>query len=247
MKIIAGNWKMNYTSAQGAQLISRLKNVETTDTVIVCVPFTSLAACVLAAEGSKIRVGAQNIHWAESGAFTGEVSAEMIKETGAVYAIVGHSERRQFFGETDQTVLKRALAAIKNDIIPIVCIGETLEERERGETKLVLSRQIREGFKDISAEMMKRVIVAYEPVWAIGTGRTATSADANETIGYARGVFAELFGNGAAANLPILYGGSVNEKNARELFSMKEIDGGLVGGASLDATKFIEIINSAKI
>ncbi len=245
-KIIAGNWKMNKTQAEAETLINDLKPLvaDATNTVVVCVPFTLLPVALKATEGSNIHVGAQNCHWAESGAFTGEVSANMLAEIGVEYVVIGHSERRTYFGETNATVLARTLAALKHGLKPIVCIGETLEERQAGKVQEVLGAQIEEGFKDITAEQLANVVVAYEPIWAIGTGVTATDAEANDTIALCREVFAKMYGEEVANNLYIQYGGSMNDANAESLLGMPHIDGGLIGGASLVATKFATIVNT---
>ena len=192
-----------------------------------------------AAKGTNIAIGAENVHWAEKGAYTGEISCEQLKEYGVKYAIIGHSERRQYFGETDETVNKRTLTALSAGLVPIVCIGETLEERETGKTEAVLDRQITEGMKGI--DDISRIVIAYEPVWAIGTGKTATAEQANETIGYIRKKLGEVFCPKCAENVRIQYGGSMNAGNCKELMAMPEIDGGLIGGASLKAGDFATI------
>ena len=196
-KFIAGNWKMNKTVAETREFIKELIPLVkgANNRVALCVPFTDLAAAVEAAKGTNIGIGAQNVHWAESGAFTGEISAAMLKEAGVEYVVVGHSERRQYFGETDQTVLKRTLAALNAGLKPIVCVGETLAERESGKMQEVLKRQTEEGLKDVSAKQMQDVVIAYEPVWAIGTGKTATNEEANDAIGFIRSILANKFGN----------------------------------------------------
>ena len=240
--IIAGNWKMNKTQAEAVALVNELKplvaNAECD--VVVCVPFTDINAVVEAAKGSNIKVGAQNVHFAEKGAFTGEISADMLLEAGVEYVIIGHSERRQYFGETDETVNKRTLTALAKGLKPIVCVGESLEERETGKTEEVLRVQIVNGLKDV--EDIKQVVIAYEPIWAIGTGKTATALQANETIGFIRSVIAENFCPKCAEKVRIQYGGSMNAKNANELMSMPEIDGGLIGGASLKAEAFSIVV-----
>lgn len=245
-KFIAGNWKMNKTVAETREFIKELIPLVkgANNRVALCVPFTDLAAAVEAAKGTNIGIGAQNVHWAESGAFTGEISAAMLKEAGVEYVVVGHSERRQYFGETDQTVLKRTLAALKAGLKPIVCVGETLAERESGKMQEVLKRQTEEGLKDVSAKQMQDVVIAYEPVWAIGTGKTATNEEANDAIGFIRSILANKFGNTVADATYIQYGGSMNEKNAADLLSMSEIDGGLIGGASLVPQKFQAIVKA---
>ncbi|MBQ2711472.1 MAG: triose-phosphate isomerase, partial [Clostridia bacterium] len=228
-KIIAGNWKMNNNRAQAIELINQLIPLvkDTNNTVIICVPFTDLCKAVKLTKGTNIHVGAQNCHWKESGAYTGEIAPSMLTEIGVEYVIIGHSERRSYFGETDQTVLLRTKAALAAGLKPIVCIGETLEERNSGNMESVLTRQVVEGFKDISAEELDNIIVAYEPVWAIGTGVTATDEQANDAIGFVRSVFAQKYGQEVANKLYIQYGGSMNDKNAQGLLSMPQIDGGL--------------------
>ena len=241
--IIAGNWKMNMTQSQGVQLVNELKplvaNAECD--VVVCVPATHLHAVGQAVKGTNIKLGAQNVHFAQSGAYTGEISCDMLKELGVEYVIIGHSERRQYFGETDQTVNKRTLAALANGLTPIVCVGESLEERQTNKTEEVLLRQITEGLKGV--ENIPDLVIAYEPVWAIGTGVTATKEQANETIGYIRSVIAKTFCPKCAAKVRIQYGGSMKPSNASELMGMEEIDGGLIGGASLKAVDFSQIVN----
>ncbi len=241
--IIAGNWKMNMTPSQGVQLVNELKplvaNAECD--VVVCVPATHLHAVGQAVKGTNIKLGAQNVHFAQSGAYTGEISCDMLKELGVEYVIIGHSERRQYFGETDQTVNKRTLTALANGLTPIVCVGESLEERQTNKTEEVLLRQITEGLKGV--ENIPDLVIAYEPVWAIGTGVTATKEQANETIGYIRSVIAKTFCPKCAAKVRIQYGGSMKPSNASELMGMEEIDGGLIGGASLKAVDFSQIVN----
>ena len=245
-KLIAGNWKMNLTAVEAEGFVKQLLPLVdgTANKVVLCVPFTDLKAVAALTKGTAVSVGAQNVHWAASGAFTGEISVEMLKEAEAEYAIVGHSERRQYFNETDATVNKRAKAALDGDIAPIVCVGETLDEREGGKTERVLEKQVLEGLKDFTAEQIGKTVIAYEPIWAIGTGKTATAKDANDTVGFVRSVVAKMFGIDAAKGIYILYGGSMNEKNAKELLCMPEIDGGLVGGASLDVSKFAAIVRN---
>lgn len=245
-KFIAGNWKMNKTVAETKKFFDELIPVVagSKNTVVLCVPFTDLASAVQATENTNIAIGAQNVHWAESGAFTGEISAAMLTELGVKYVVIGHSERRQYFGETDETVSKRTKAALSAGLKPIVCVGETLEQREGGITEKVLSEQVKKGLDGVSAEDMKNVVIAYEPVWAIGTGKTATDEQANETIGFIRSVVKEVYGKETADELYILYGGSMNDKNAKGLLSMSEIDGGLIGGASLVPEKFEVIVKA---
>ena len=237
---------MNKTRAEAETLIRELIPLvaDTRNTVIICVPYTDLQIAAELTRGTNIHVGAQNCHWKESGAFTGEIAPSMLRESGVEYVVIGHSERRTYFGETDATVLARAKAALAAGLKPIVCIGETLQERNDGRTEEVLTRQVTEGFKDISEEELSRMIVAYEPVWAIGTGVTATDEQANEAIRYIRGVFARKYGKAAADALYIQYGGSMNEGNAAGLLAMSDVDGGLIGGASLVASKFAAIVHA---
>ncbi len=243
--IIAGNWKMNNNKARAKELIAELKDKvkDAKCEVVVCVPFTDLQVVKTAIRGTNIKLGAQNVHWAEKGAFTGEISAQMLAELKVEYVIVGHSERRQYFGETDATVNKRAKAAIEAGLKPIICVGELLEERESGKTEAVLQKQILGAFEGIDKSDLKRIVIAYEPVWAIGTGKTATAQDANATIAFIRKVLRKLYGRTAARAMRIQYGGSMNPKNASELMAMPEIDGGLIGGASLKAEDFAAVVN----
>ena len=244
--IIAGNWKMNNTKAEAEELITALKplvkDVTRTD-VVVCVPFTCIEKVKKLVKGSKIKVGAQNVAWADKGAFTGEISAAMLKEVGAEYVIIGHSERRQYFGETDKSVNMRLVQALKNELKPIVCVGETLDERNGGKTETVLRAQLEGGLEGISAEDMKNVVIAYEPVWAIGTGVTATAEQANTTIKFIRKTLAKMFTRPVANKVRIQFGGSMNAKNASELMAMSDIDGGLIGGASLKAEDFSKVVH----
>ena len=243
--IIAGNWKMNKTPKETAELINQLKPLvaQAECEVVVCPPAVCLAAAAEALKGSNIKLGAQNVHWARSGAFTGEISADMLKALDVEYVILGHSERRQYFGETDEGVNKRALFALSNGLIPIICVGESLEQREKGVTAEVVSSQVREALKGFTAENAADTVIAYEPIWAIGTGKTATSEQANEVIIQIRGVVRELFGEETAEKTRIQYGGSMNPKNASELMGMSDIDGGLIGGASLKAEDFAAVVN----
>jgi triosephosphate isomerase len=242
--IIAGNWKMHKTPSQTVSLINELKPLvkDAQVEVVVCPPFVCLPAAKEALAGSNIKLGAQNMHWEEQGAFTGEVAPGMLKELGVEYVIIGHSERRQYFGETDEMVNKKVLSAVAHNLIPIICVGETLEQREQGITGEVVDRQTRAALKGLRPDVADRVVIAYEPIWAIGTGRTASSDDANEVIGYIRKVVGEVLGSQAAQQMRILYGGSVKPENAAELMQMPEIDGGLVGGASLKAQDFAKIV-----
>ncbi|MBS6564448.1 MAG: triose-phosphate isomerase [Selenomonadales bacterium] len=243
--IITGNWKMNKTPKETAELINQLKPLvaQAECEVVVCPPAVCLAAAAEALKGSNIKLGAQNVHWARSGAFTGEISADMLKALDVEYVILGHSERRQYFGETDEGVNKRALFALSNGLIPIICVGESLEQREKGVTAEVVSSQVREALKGFTAENAADTVIAYEPIWAIGTGKTATSEQANEVIMQIRGVVRELFGEETAEKTRIQYGGSMNPKNASELMGMSDIDGGLIGGASLKAEDFAAVVN----
>ncbi|MGA2723859.1 MAG: triose-phosphate isomerase [Bryobacteraceae bacterium] len=244
--VMAGNWKMYKTPAETIAFFVKFRplagQAEHCE-VVICPPFTNLAAAVEAAQGTRIQIGAQNIGWAREGAFTGEISGPMIVAAGATYAIVGHSERRQYFAETDETVLKRTQAALEFGLTPIVCVGERLEERESGHTEAVLARQFQNGIAGLSEQQFARIVIAYEPVWAIGTGKTATpeiAADAHRAI---RGQVRAKFGKEAGEAIRILYGGSVKPDNARSLMAQPEIDGVLVGGASLDAVSFASIVN----
>lgn len=245
---IAGNWKMNKTASEAAALAAELKEscaqFAGKCEVAVCPTFTSLSAVVEVLKGSNVKVGAQNIHWADNGAYTGEISGAMLKEIGVEYVIIGHSERRQYFGETDATVNMRVKAALKYGLKPIVCIGETLEQRETGVTNTVLEKQIRGAFADLTAADMDAITIAYEPVWAIGTGKTATPEVAQETHGFIRNVLAELFG-AKAEEIVVQYGGSMKPGNSQELVAKADIDGGLIGGAALKADSFTELIANA--
>ena len=246
--VIAGNWKMNKTAAEAVDFLEAFKPLiaDVSDVeIVVCPVFTALAAAVEAAKGSNIGVGAQNIHWEESGAFTGEISAAMLKETGVEYVIIGHSERRQYFGETDETVNKRLKAALAADIVPMVCVGELLEERESGKTESVIDTQIKGAFEGISATDAERTIVAYEPVWAIGTGKTATPEMAEETHAYIRKVLSDIYSTKTAGEIRIQYGGSMKPGNSAELIAQSDIDGGLVGGAALKPDTFADLIKNA--
>ncbi len=242
---IAGNWKMNMTAASGAALIRELIPLvkDANCDVALCVPAVLIPAATEAAKGSNIKIGAENVHWAPSGAYTGEISCDMLKEYGVEYVIVGHSERRQYFGETDEAINMRAQAALRAGITPIICVGEMLEERETGRTNAVLSRQLTidlGGIEDIS-----KTVIAYEPVWAIGTGKTATDEQAQDSIAFIRKRIGELFSPEAAAKVRIQYGGSMNAKNCKGLMAQPDIDGGLIGGASLKLD-FATIVNYDK-
>ena len=243
--IIAGNWKMNMTPGEAEALVSALLPLvrDAACDVVVCPPVVDLCAVSKLVAGTNVHLGAQNVHWAAKGAFTGEISADMLKAYGVEYAIIGHSERRQYFGETDEGVNARAKAALAAGITPIICVGETLEQRESGVTDALVSAQAKAALAGMEAEQVKSVVIAYEPIWAIGTGRTATAEDANATIGVIRNAIAEAFSPAVAAEVRIQYGGSMNPKNASELMAMPEIDGGLIGGASLKAEDFSKVVN----
>lgn len=243
--IIAGNWKMNKTIKESLEMIEELKSFDLDKNVekVLCVPFLSLKDMKKACEGTDIKIGAQNMHWEESGAFTGEVSPIMLKELDIDYVIIGHSERRLYFNETDETVNKKVLKALEYNIDPIMCVGETLEEKEAGNEKEVVKNQIVKGLKDVPYEDMEKIVVAYEPIWAIGTGKTASSDDANEMIGYIRQIIEEIYNNDVKEKVRIQYGGSVKPSNVSELMEKEEIDGALVGGASLNAQDFKDLVN----
>ena len=243
--IIAGNWKMNNTAADAEALITALKPLvaDAACDVVVCVPFTDIAIAKKALEGSNIGLGAQNMHFEDKGAFTGEISASMLVEAGVQYVILGHSERRQYFAETDETVNKKMHKAIAAGLIPIVCVGETLEQREEGVTESFVRGQVKAAYADIAAADVEKTVIAYEPIWAIGTGKTATKEQANEVIAFIRDEMAQIFGAETAAKVRIQYGGSMNPKNASELMAMPEIDGGLIGGASLKADDFSAVVH----
>ena len=243
--IIAGNWKMNKTPQEAAELIAELKTLvkDAASQVVVCVPAVDIPAAVQAVRGSKIKVGAQNVHFKESGAYTGELSAGMLKACKVDYVIIGHSERRQYFGETDETVNLRTLAAVKAGLIPIVCVGEKKEQREAGYTDDLVTYQTLTALTGLTKEEVAKVVIAYEPVWAIGTGLTATDEQANETIAVIRKAVAAKYGKATAGKVRIQYGGSMNPKNVKGLMAQPEIDGGLIGGASLKAEDFSKVVN----
>ena len=245
--VIAGNWKMNKTPAETTALINEMKPLvaDADCDVVLCVPFIDVAAAVEAAKGSNIKIGAENVHFKASGAYTGEISAEMLTAAGVTHVVVGHSERRQYFGETDQTVNLRTLAALNAGLTAIVCVGETLEQRELGYTETLLKFQTKMALTNVTKEQLKNVIIAYEPVWAIGTGVTATAEQADEGNGYVREALAEVYGKKAAESVTIQYGGSMNAKNADELVAKYHVDGGLIGGASLKAEDFSVIVKAA--
>ncbi len=242
--IIAGNWKMNMTPCAAKELVEALIPLvkDAACEVVVCPPYVDLCAVKPLLEGTNIKLGAQNIHWAEKGAFTGEISADMLKAFGVEYAIIGHSERRQYFGETDESVNARAKAAIAAGITPIICVGESLAQREAGETDGFVAGQTVNALQGIPAADVEKLVIAYEPIWAIGTGKTATKEQANETIGVIRGAIAKAYGQEVADKVRIQYGGSMNPKNASELMAMPQIDGGLIGGASLKAEDFSKVV-----
>jgi len=247
--VIAGNWKMNKTPAEAKALIEELKPMVAGKNgcdIVICVPYVDISVAVEATKGTNIKVGAENVHFAESGAYTGEISAKMLTECGVEYVIIGHSERRQYFAETDETVNLRTKAALAAGLKVILCVGEVKEERLAGITDEVVSMQTKLDLADISAEDMKNVIIAYEPVWAIGTGLTATPEQADETCGTIRATLAKLYGEDVAEATVIQYGGSMNAKNAAELLSKVNVDGGLIGGASLKAPDFTVIVEAAQ-
>ena len=245
-KVIAGNWKMNMLPDAAIRFIDELTPLvkDTDNEVVLCVPYTDLFYCLLAAQNTNIKIGAQNMHWEENGAYTGEVSGKMLKSIGVEYVIIGHSERRQYFAETDETVNKKVKAAHNVGLKPIVCVGETLNQRESGNAKEVVTTQIKLGLKDLTKDQIVSTIIAYEPIWAIGTGKTATKEDANETIKWIREEIESMYGKENAEKVIIQYGGSVKSENAQELFEMSDIDGGLVGGASLKPNEFAKIVNA---
>lgn len=244
-KVIAGNWKMNMLPNEAINFIEELaplvKNTE--NEVVLCVPYTDLFYALLTAQNTNIKIGAQNMHFEENGAYTGEVSGKMLKAINVEYVIIGHSERRQYFNETDETVNKKVKAAFQYGLKPIVCVGETLEQREGGETEKIITKQTELALEGLSSEQVENTIIAYEPIWAIGTGKTATKEDANNSIQAIRNKIAQIYGQMVADRVIIQYGGSVKSTNAKELFEMSDIDGGLVGGASLKADEFSKIVN----
>lgn len=244
--VVAGNWKMNKTPKQTTELINELKPLvaNSKNKCIVCVPFTSLSNAIEACKGSNIEVGAENMYFEEKGAFTGEIAPDMLSEMGVKYVILGHSERRQYFAETNETVNKKVLKAFEHNLTPIICVGESLEQREQGITVELVRMQTKIALGGLTADQVKKCIIAYEPIWAIGTGKTATSDQAQEVCKAIRDVVAEVYGKDAADEIIIQYGGSVNAGNSKELFAKEDIDGGLVGGASLKANDFSVIVNS---
>ena len=245
--IVAGNWKMNKTPSEAKALIEELKPLVASETsdVVFCVPAIDIPAAIEAAEGSNIAIGAENMYFEESGAYTGEIAPNMLTDLGVKYVIIGHYERREYFAETDETVNKRVRAALDNGLKVILCVGEVLEQREQGVTFEVVGMQTKIALQGVSADELENVIIAYEPVWAIGTGKTATADQADEVNGYIRQIIAELYGKDAADAFVVQYGGSMNAKNAEELLSKENVDGGLIGGASLKAEDFSIIVKAA--
>ena len=245
--IIAGNWKMNKTPKEAKELLNAITPLvkDAGCEVIACVPYVDLATALEATEGTNVKIGAENCHWAESGAFTGEISTGMLKEMGVEYVVLGHSERRQYFGETDETVNKRTKAALAAGLKPIVCVGELLWERECDITEEVIARQIKLDLFNVTADELKNIVIAYEPVWAIGTGKTATTDQAEEVCAFIRATIAKLYTQADADAVTIQYGGSMNAKNCAELLAKPNVDGGLIGGASLKADDFNTIVQAA--
>ena len=243
-KVIAGNWKMNMLPNVAIAFIEELAPLvkDTENEVILCVPYIDLFYSLLTVQGTNIKIGAQNMHFEESGAYTGEVSGKMLKSIGVEYVIIGHSERRQYFAETDEIVNKKVKAAISNGLKPIISVGETLEQREEGKTSEVITKQTELALEGLTNKEVENIIIAYEPIWAIGTGKTATSEDANNSIKEIRNKISKIYGQNTAQSVIIQYGGSVKSSNAKELFEMSDIDGGLVGGASLKAEEFSKIV-----
>lgn len=244
-KVIAGNWKMNMLPNETISFIEELTPLvkDTKNEVILCVPYTDLFYALLNVQGTNIKVGAQNMHYKEKGAYTGEISAEMLKAINVEYVIIGHSERRQYYNETDESVNKKIKKAFEVGLKPIVCVGETLEQREAGKAEEIITTQTRLALDGLKDEQVINTIIAYEPIWAIGTGKTATSVDANDAIKSIRNEIRKIYGDNVAEQVIIQYGGSVNDSNAKELFTTTDIDGGLVGGASLKADTFSKIVN----
>jgi triosephosphate isomerase len=247
-KLIAGNWKMNKTPADGAALVTELVATlgkRTEVDIVVCPPFTALEAVGRTLDGSTVKLGAQNLHPETSGAFTGEISAPMLRALFTTHVIIGHSERRSLFGETDAFINQKVIAALKHQLRPILCVGETLAERESGSTLKVVQTQLEAGLEGVNKDQAAGVIIAYEPVWAIGTGKVATTDQAQEVHAFIRGLLTKLFTDPVAQRVRILYGGSMKPANAPELLAQKDIDGGLIGGASLEARSFVELVNAA--
>ena len=247
-KVIAGNWKMNMLPNEAINFIEELAPLvkDTENEVILCVPYTDLFYALLTAQNTNIKIGAQNMHFEESGAYTGEVSGKMLKSINVEYVIIGHSERRRYFGETDETVNKKVKAAFQYGLKPIVCVGETLEQREAGKAEEIITNQTELALWGLTDSQVENTIIAYEPIWAIGTGKTATKEDANNSIKAIRNKIAKIYGQTIADGVIIQYGGSVKSSNAKELFEMSDIDGGLVGGASLNADEFSKIVEFEK-
>lgn len=245
--VIAGNWKMNKTPAEATELLTAIAPLvkDAGCDVIACVPYVDIAAAIEATKGTNVKIGAENCHWAKSGAFTGEISAEMLKACGVEYVITGHSERRTYFGDTDVTVQQRTRAALDAGLTVIVCVGEYLEQREQGITAELVAMQTKIALGGVTEEELKRIIIAYEPVWAIGTGKTATAEQANEVCAVIRDVIKSLYGEAAAEGITIQYGGSMNAANAAELLAQPDVDGGLIGGASLKPADFAAIVEAA--
>jgi len=245
--VIAGNWKMHKTVEEAVAFVETVKAASLAEDVeaVICAPFLALPALVGETSGTRIGIGAQNVHFEEKGAFTGEISVPMLQAVGVKYVIIGHSERRQYFNETDETVNRKVKAAHAGGLIPIVCVGESLEERENGRTQEVVGVQVKRGLEGLSSEEMKRTIIAYEPVWAIGTGKASTAEDAEETISFIRQTVADLFGDQVANEVRIQYGGSVKPENIRSFMEQPNIDGALVGGASLEADSFLQLVQAA--
>jgi len=247
-RIIAGNWKMHNNLSDSQNLVTKLVNglnsKNITREVIICPPYTSLTEVSNLLKGTKIKLGAQNMHFEDKGAFTGEISADMLKSVGCNYVILGHSERRNIFGETDELINKKIKKALNSDLTPIFCVGESLEQRENGTTNAVIKNQISEGIKELSEDEVNKIIIAYEPIWAIGTGKTATPEQAQEVHEFIRSILETTFNNQTSENVPVLYGGSVKPGNAVDLLAKADIDGALVGGACLDADSFISIITA---
>lgn len=245
--LIAGNWKMNNTVSESIELVKELvkfmNKYEKDREVLICAPFTSLYSINQIVKDSKVKLGAQNMYFEEKGAFTGEISPVMLKDVGVEYIIIGHSERRQYFNETDKIVNKKIITSLKYNLKPIVCVGETLEQRELGKEKEIIKNQIKNDFENIKKSDTKEIVIAYEPIWAIGTGKTATAEQANEIISFIREAISELYDTEIGKRIRIQYGGSVKPKNASEIMSQSDIDGALVGGASLKVEDFIKIIN----
>lgn len=245
--IIAGNWKMNKTATEAKALINELIPAvkDAGCEVVICVPFTDLVTAVEMTKGTNIHVGAENVHFEKSGAFTGEISADMLTDLGVEYVVIGHSERRQYFAETNETVNKRTKAALAGGLKPIICVGESLDQREQGVTEELVRMQVKIALNGVTADELKNVVIAYEPIWAIGTGKTATAEQAGEVCTNIRATIRSLYGARVARSVTIQYGGSMNPKNAAELLAQPDIDGGLIGGAALKPDQFVDIINAA--